>query len=151
MKRPAIIIDLDGTLYDAKWRQEKFLLSGKKDFNAFHAHAKFDAPNLWCLLLVQKFQHTGYTILFVSGRDDTYREETETWLTNHLGKWGNDYKLIMRPAGDYTEDAVLKKDFYYEFIEPFFSVLFCVDDRKRVVDMWRSIGLTCLQCQEGNF
>jgi hypothetical protein len=29
--------------------------------------------------------------------------------------------------------------------------MYAVDDRQRVVDMWRSNGLTCLQVAEGNF
>lgn len=45
----------------------------------------------------------------------------------------------------------MKKAWYHELIEPFFDVLFAVDDRKRVADMWRSVGLTCLHCDEGNF
>lgn len=32
-----------------------------------------------------------------------------------------------------------------------YDVLFCVDDRKQVTDMWRRNGLICLQCAEGNF
>lgn len=53
--------------------------------------------------------------------------------------------------GNYTPDDVMKKAWYHELIEPFFDVLFAVDDRKRVADMWRSVGLTCLHCDEGNF
>lgn len=32
-----------------------------------------------------------------------------------------------------------------------YRVLVVLDDRKQVVDMWRSLGLTCLQVAEGNF
>jgi hypothetical protein len=31
------------------------------------------------------------------------------------------------------------------------NILYAVDDRQRVVDMWRSNGITCLQVAEGNF
>lgn len=57
----------------------------------------------------------------------------------------------MRKDGDFRKDSIVKEEIYREWIEPFHEVLFCIDDRKQVVDMWRSIGLTCLQCAEGNF
>jgi hypothetical protein len=31
------------------------------------------------------------------------------------------------------------------------DILFAVDDRQQVVDMWRRNGITCLQCDEGQF
>lgn len=32
-----------------------------------------------------------------------------------------------------------------------YDVLFAIDDRSSVVDMWRDLGLVCLQCAEGAF
>jgi hypothetical protein len=31
------------------------------------------------------------------------------------------------------------------------QILFIVEDRSRVVDMWRAEGLVCLQCAPGEF
>jgi hypothetical protein len=31
------------------------------------------------------------------------------------------------------------------------KILFVVEDRNRVVEMWRSEGLVCLQCAPGEF
>jgi hypothetical protein len=31
------------------------------------------------------------------------------------------------------------------------KILFVVDDRRRIVEMWRSEGLVCLQCAPGEF
>lgn len=36
-------------------------------------------------------------------------------------------------------------------ILPQYRPLFFIDDRKRVVDMWRRRGLTCLHCANGDF
>ena len=57
----------------------------------------------------------------------------------------------MRKDYDNRQDAVIKEEIYKLHIQPKFNVLFCVDDRKQVVDMWRRIGLICLQCAEGEF
>ena len=32
-----------------------------------------------------------------------------------------------------------------------YNVKFVLDDRNRVVEMWRSLGLTCLQVADGDF
>lgn len=147
----AIICDLDGTLYDARVRQRAHLLGDKKDFDAFHKAAENDLPHFWCAQLLQAMRNHGFRIIFTSGRDDTYREETQRWLTRNLGwRWG-EYLLYMRPAGDFTPDDVMKRQWYEQHILPSFEILFAVDDRRRVVDMWRAVGLTCLHCDEGNF
>jgi hypothetical protein len=57
----------------------------------------------------------------------------------------------MRPAGDYTADDVMKEGWLACRILPHYRVLFALDDRKRVADMWRRNGITCLHCDEGNF
>jgi hypothetical protein len=31
------------------------------------------------------------------------------------------------------------------------EILFALEDRERVVQMWRSVGVTCLQVAEGRF
>lgn len=153
MKRPAIIIDLDGTLYDARDRQKNYLIrdDGKKDFDGFHAAADNDKPHEWCAVLIQGMRNLGFTVIFSSGRDDKYRESTESWLKRNLNLSKHQYKLFMRPTGDYTADDTMKKAWFHELIEPHYHVMFAVDDRKRVADMWRSVGLTCLHCDEGNF
>lgn len=89
-----------------------------------------------------------YEIIFVSGRPEEYRKVTQEWFSEH--NFGT-HKLFMRKTGDFRKDSIVKEEIYRSAIEPEFNVLFCIDDRKQVVDMWRSIGLTCLQCDEGNF
>lgn len=145
MKRKAIIVDLDGTLCNADHRKH-FVESEKKDWKSFYQGISDDKINEWCSEIISKM--VGYTIVFVSGRPDDYRKETEDWLYKHL--YGH-FPLFMRESGDFRKDSIIKEEIYWKKIEPNYDVLFCIDDRKQVVDMWRSIGLTCLQCAEGNF
>jgi chromosome condensin MukBEF MukE localization factor len=58
--------------------------------------------------------------------------------------------LYMRPANNTEPDYVIKQRIYDEHLSRE-KVLFVLDDRKQVVDMWRSNGLTVLQCADGNF
>jgi len=59
--------------------------------------------------------------------------------------------LYMRTEGDYRDDAVVKYELYVQYIAPTFDVAVVLDDRNRVVRMWRQVGLTCLQVEDGDF
>lgn len=151
MRTKAIICDLDGTLYNSKERQDLYLRNGKKNFDEFHQAAHKDKPHFWCAELIQSMRAAGYRTVFTSGRDDCHEESTRVWIKRHLN-WGDaDYDLIMRKTYDWTADDEMKKDWYEKLIEPHYEILFAIDDRKRVVDMWRSLGLTCLHCDVGDF
>ena len=58
--------------------------------------------------------------------------------------------LLMRKEGDYRDDAIVKKELGAKVAE-MGTILFAIDDRQRVVDMWRENGIVCLQCDKGNF
>jgi hypothetical protein len=146
MKRKAIIVDLDGTLADCEHRRPLLQFGKWKDF--FELAPK-DTPTLWCMELMEAMRSRGYAILLVTGRPTEYRAATEEWLKQHRITY--DW-LFMRPGGgDSRKDSVVKGEIYNGKIRDQFEVLFTVDDRRQVVEMWRQLGLTCLQCAEGNF
>ena len=150
MKKKAIICDLDGTLLDCEHRRH-FVECEKKDWaNFLHPdHIKKDKFNDWCKELILAMHKHDHTILFVTGRNENVRNVTIETL---LKEWHQENIILhMRKDEDFRSDSVIKKEIYDEFIEPFYDVIFSVDDRKSVVQMWRDIGLVCLQCAEGNF
>jgi len=57
----------------------------------------------------------------------------------------------MRSQGDTRPDEIVKREIYEEHIKPLYNVDFVLDDRNKVVKMWRSLGLKVLQVAEGNF
>ena len=142
-----VIIDLDGTLANCEPR--RYHVNGEvKDFGAFFAAIGDDEPFEWCKTLVHAMSRHGYDIVLCSGRPDDYRKVTELWLTFN----GIAYSaLYMRASGDGREDSAVKKEILDRDILPNWDVLFAVDDRKQVVEMWRANGIICLQCAEGNF
>lgn len=144
----AVIIDLDGTLCDVSHRVH-FVKSAVPDWQGFFDACIDDTPNAAVVALVNMAMLAHYAILYVSGRPATHRAQTEAWLA----QYGLDYhqRLLMRPTGDYRPDQVVKRELYEQHIAGHYEVLFTVDDRKQVVQMWRELGLTCLQCAEGDF
>jgi hypothetical protein len=132
---PAIICDLDGTL----------CLFG--DANPYDRDFTKDVANRVVVDLLERFETT-HTILLLSGRKEAARAQTEEWLETH----GICYEhLWMRPDGDNRKDVIIKQELYERHIKGQYGIAFVVDDRTQVVDLWRSIGLICLQCASGDF
>ena len=88
-----------------------------------------------------------YTVLIVSGRGaDIAAEGTVNWLAKHQVPY---HHIFMRRGGDHRDDAMVKQDILNML--PKDQIAFTIDDRNRVVDMWRANGLTCYQVAEGDF
>lgn len=148
LKGKAIIVDLDGTLCNVDHR--RYLVEGKnKDFELFAKLCTKDTPNKWCLDIIKAMMFTHH-IIFVSGRKYRHELDTTEWLYDNV-PGSLRFSLMMRGDDDDRSDEIVKKEIYENFIKPYYNVSFCIDDRTRVVNMWRSIGLTCLQCAPGDF
>lgn len=57
----------------------------------------------------------------------------------------------MRPEGDIRKDSIVKRELFEKYVRPYYNIEFVLDDRNQVVEMWRSLGLKCLQVAEGDF
>jgi predicted kinase len=139
-----VIFDIDGTLacvgdrspYDAK-------------------SCALDLPNKSIIALnefinvaiIEGFK-SDTKVFLLSGRKEEAREETEKWMKVHGVQFD---KLFMRDTEDNRKDSIIKKELFEKHIKDQYNVLFIVDDRDQVVEMWRSIGITVLQCNYGNF
>jgi hypothetical protein len=54
----------------------------------------------------------------------------------------NDHDLLLRKDSDRRADGVVKREMLAAIDKS--RILFVVEDRSRVVEMWRSEGLVCL-------
>jgi hypothetical protein len=135
----AIMVDLDGTLSLGH--------SGRTWYDAKTCNQ--DALNEPVAEVVRSMAEKGILILLCSGRMDTYLDPTLEFLE----KYNIEYdKIWMREAGDYRPDSIIKHNMYDEKIKDKYEVLFVLDDRQQVVDMWRlAFGLTVFQVAPGDF
>tara|TARA_R110000868_G_scaffold132380_3_gene343185 strand:- start:12195 stop:12638 length:444 start_codon:yes stop_codon:yes gene_type:complete len=146
--KKAIIVDIDGTLADVEHRVHHVRAS-TKDWKSFNEGMGKDKLNHWCAKLIDAMKTQGYEILFVTGRDENYRETTLAWMKQHQVSFD---KLYMRAAVDFRPDDEVKKEIYLQEIKDHWEVTFVVDDRLSVVKMWREqLNLVCLQCDWGDF
>jgi predicted kinase len=109
--------------------------------------------------IVRKFyDDDDYTVIFLTGRDGCCAKETGEWLerhgfpTNIPDSCNFNSFLYHRVAGDCRKDSIVKRELYEQYIKGRYNVLFVLDDRSSVVQMWRNeLGLKTLQVAEGNF
>ena len=144
MRKNIIIADLDGTISLVEHRRH-FVEGKDKDWQAFYKACIDDEPNEAVIVLLRGMR-ADHIINIFSGREDSVRIETETWLDNNSVPYNS---LIMRPTGDYTPDDRLKRHWLAGL--PKDQILFVLDDRQKVVDMWRDEGLSCFQVNKGDF
>lgn len=141
-----VVVDLDGTLADVGHRR-RFIKGGKRDWKAFHEACIHDKPNGWCVRLILALRAAGYEIHLVSGRSHAVERLTLRWLARVFkGDLSGLHLDLLRPHGRLTKDTDLKREWLRRFGKD--KVLFAVDDRKRIVDMWREEGVVCLQCDD---
>lgn len=132
-----IIVDIDGTVAE------------KGDRSPFDwSRVSGDTPKKEIIDIVNVFRKQGKEIVFFSGRKEQCKEQTKKWIYDNVCE---DYWLYMRKDDDDRNDAITKKELFDEHVRNRFYVDFVLDDRDRVVKMWRELGLTCLQVCEGSF
>lgn len=142
-KPKAIIVDIDGTLAH---------MNGRSPYD--YTKVSEDTVDERVRDLVNLLGKT-FTVLIVSGRDDTCYTDTMNWLRDN----GVHYdELMMRDStrlkedGGKVADTIIKREIFDEFIKDRFQVELVLDDRNQVVDMWRNdLGLKVLQVAEGDF
>lgn len=137
-KRSAVILDLDGTVALNEGDREWYGEDAERGYLQDTLHEGVaDVVRTYC-------QFRDYDLIVLTGREDTElgREMTLKWLDNN---YLYPTKLIMRPKGDYRKDFVVKEEQFKTIIEPEWYVHVVFEDRQKVVDMWRNLGLLCLQ------
>ena len=135
--KKAIICDCDGTLC---------LLNGRDPFD--FKSAENDLLNEPVANLIKMYKDAGNKILIVSAREEKFQPLTEDWLKKYSIPYDH---IFLRSDNDYRADDIIKKEIYEQKIKPHWDIGVVLDDRNRVVKMWREIGLTCLQVNEGDF
>lgn len=109
-----------------------------------------DEPIPATITLVKAYAATGNLVIGLSGRED--RPQIRACTLKQCQNVGiNLDALILRPIGSRKRGEVSKKELFEENIQGKYYVDFVLDDSTKVVKMYRDLGLTCLQPNEGKF
>ena len=138
----AYLCDLDGTLC---------LMNGRGPYDGDKCDT--DLPNMPVVRTIQNLIRAGEHIIFTSGRYEAVRDKSIAWLKQYVFTHspGCDPILFMRADGDSRQDATVKAEIYERDIKPIWNVIAVFDDRNRVVEGWRKLGIPCFQVAEGDF
>lgn len=133
----AVMCDIDGTL---ALHQDR----GPYDFD----RCMSDALNLPVFEALTMYRQFGHAIVLLSGRQEEYRKHTERWLAEFNVPYD---ELHMRTAGDRRRDDIVKAELFDAHVRDRFNVRVSLDDRDRVVQLWRRMGLPTWQVNYGDF
>lgn len=141
-----VIFDVDGTLAH---------MNGKRGPFEWHNVDKDDPDeniiklaDIFHQYIAKSGNYGDLEIIIMTGRDGVALEKTKQWLAD-AGVCYN--KIFIRDAGDSRKDSIIKREIYEREIKGKYNVIAIIDDRNSVVNTWRSLGLTCLQCADGDF
>lgn len=141
----AILVDIDGTVAR---------MHNRGPFEEDKVGDDLPIENV--MKMVEHAALADCTIVFMSGRTDGCEGDTEDWLLKHMPwlDYGDVWwELHMRRSVEDRgrPDDDVKYDLFMDRVARRFHVLYVLDDRNKVVKMWREIGLTCAQVAEGDF
>jgi predicted kinase len=131
------IFDLDGTLTHA---------NGKRSYFDWYKCDRDDLDQV-VYRAYQRHLAAGDTIFIITGREEYARESTELWLSTYAPGY---QRLLMREKDDRRPDYVVKAELYNEHIKGKFNVEVIYEDKPKVVDMWRELGLKVFQVSKGD-
>jgi hypothetical protein len=128
------IVDLDGTVA---------LMDGRGPYDWYLVAT--DLPNIPVIAVINALVAAGDDIVFVSGRSDRCRYNTEIWLLFEVGLWTADAPLHMRRHGDGRPDAEVKREIYDRYLSKLGNIAGAFDDTDTVIALWRSLGIFVFQ------
>lgn len=135
-RRPAVLVDMDGTLCDVS--TVVHLQAEPDGFTAFHEACAQCPPHQavieWCL----DHHSRGHAILIVTGRDAWARDLTEQWLSEHLPVPIEG--LHMRPDGDFRANTNIKREIHGQLALTY-EVRAAIDDDPEIVELWQEFGI----------
>ncbi|CAM5242183.1 hypothetical protein GCM10010329_44620 [Streptomyces spiroverticillatus] len=134
----AVMCDIDGTLA---------LTGDRGPYDFTRCGLDILNPSVRDALLAFRQTH-GDTLVLLSGRGEEFREQTEEWLKANDVPYD---ELWMRPAKDQRRDDVVKAELFDAHVRERFAVRVSLDDRDRVVELWRRMGLPTWQVNYGKF
>ncbi len=151
---PIYIFDLDGTLANMDHRLHlKDDRSDPNRWETFYRACERDAP---IQPVINIFDILGAThdLVILTGRSSIVRKETTNWLETYLDLsfFSPAEGLIMRPEKNRTPDHEWKRSWYESLsTETQKRIVGVFEDRQRCVDMWRFLGIQCMQVAPGDF
>mgnify|MGYP003339299412 CR=1 FL=1 len=132
MNQSTIIVDLDGTIAEDRWRRHyvrEDIVDFFTRFHAYHSLSGFDQ------LVNQQLLLPYHNIVICTSRPEHYRTLTEEWLRQKGVRWT---QLLMRPKCNHQPSAVLKQQHLQQLLRQGLHIVCCYDDRPDIIKMYKN-------------
>lgn len=149
LDKKCIIVDIDGTIANCEHRL-KYVKTKPRQWKKFLDEAINDTPYTDIIWLVKTLKAAGCSIVFLTARSEDEKATTKKWI-KEIAKIEDYDGLYMRESGDFRDDSVIKLELLENVRNDGHVPFMILDDRNRVVEMWRNAGIRCLQVREGDF
>lgn len=136
----AIIVDIDGTLALSHGIRNPY--DGSRLME--------DVPFTHIVTLVKILVDAGYALIFMSGREAKWLDDTRRWLSEIAGLPSTG-PFFMRVTGDSRPDTTIKRELYEANVKGKYDIRYVLDDRPSVCSAWRDSGLVVLQLDDRPF
>jgi hypothetical protein len=133
-----VIVDLDGTLFDCRWRN-CFL----PDYEAFHKRCRGDTIIEPIRNLVRSLSFHNNLIVIVAGRPNTYRE----WTQDLLDECDVPYDNLYLRGDNVRPDQEFKKTVFDYLTGINHKIDLAIESQQPLIDMWRANGVHCIQTE----
>ena len=147
-KKKAIIFDVDGTMANLDHRLH-WVRSKPKNWPAFFEGIHLDEPIETVIRMLKNFHADGYTILVCSGRGRDLFDKTAKWFEEKAGVLHLITDVFMRAEKDQRSDDIVKSELLDEILAQGYEIVAVVDDRPKVIRMWKKRGLFVINVGSG--
>ena len=153
-KKFDIICDVDGTLVDISARVSLAVAGAKKgkkmNWGIFldpKVILENDVEQEDVTGVIKSLIESGHKVIITSARNEKHRDVTEQQLAN----FGIKHEaMFLRADDDMRGDELVKEDLLREIRKAGYDPKVAFDDRQKVVDMWRKLGIPCHQVRFTN-
>lgn len=139
VRRPARILDVDGTLCDVtSVRHHVLRPRAEKDFDAFHAGSADCPPNQIAIDYAIETAALGMVPVVVTARMERWAELTRAWLVEHMPvEFDGPFH---RRDGDTRSDRIVKLEIL-RYLRRHYDIRGAIDDNPAVIELWESQGI----------
>ena len=146
--KTCILFDIDDV---CSYTNEKELMKkhsedvANNDYFWFSQYVDTFEPSKFSVLMINMFA-AFHKIIFITARNEGTRAKTIKWIEKHYTfKKYHPYDLLCRGINDFSDDVTLKKHLYEKYIKGKYKVLFAFEDKYRICNLYKSLGITSLQ------
>jgi acid phosphatase class B len=127
-----ILCDIDGTIANNDHRQH--FLEGQKDWEGFFLAMLDDVPIQLVIDEIIQHQLKGKKIIFLTGRPERYREQTEKWLKEYFNF---PLKVLMRKDNDLRHKVIAKQEILEKNKVSHHQIFMVYENDEELISFWK--------------